>query len=164
MARVTRAERRYWLFKSEPDVYGWDHLVRDRETFWNGVRNYQARNLLRDEIRVGDGVLFYHSNADPTAIVGVAKVTRPGHPDATAFDPGSPYHDANSSPDAPRWFGVDIAPVVALPVPLARNDLKEIAALRDMVLLRRGPRLSVQPVTGKEWRAVLAHAKVRADW
>ena len=156
--------RRYWLFKSEPEVYGFGHLVRDGRTFWNGVRNYQARNLLRDEIRVGDGVLFYHSNADPTAIVGIAKVVAAGHPDATAHDAASPYFDAASSPEKPRWYGVDIAPVTAIDPPLLRERLQAEPALAAMMLLRRGARLSVQPVTAGEWRAILRLAGVRPEW
>ncbi|MGE3175503.1 MAG: EVE domain-containing protein [Planctomycetota bacterium] len=156
--------RRYWLFKSEPDVYGWAHLERDGRTFWDGVRNYQARNLLRDEIRPGDGVLFYHSNADPTAVVGVARVVEAGAPDPSAFDPDSAYHDPDSSPDDPRWFGVEIAPVQGFARPVTRDDLKACAALGQMMVLRRGARLSVQPVTAAEWRAVLKLAGASVDW
>jgi predicted RNA-binding protein with PUA-like domain len=156
--------RRHWLFKSEPDVYGWRHLARDGRTFWNGVRNYQARNLLRDEIRVDDGVLFYHSNADPTAIVGIARVVAAGRPDDTALDPKSPYFDAAHTQQRPRWFGVDIAPVAAIDPPLLRTRLAAEPALAGMMLLRRGARLSVQPVTAPEWRSILRLAGVRADW
>ena len=100
---MVAARRRYWLFKSEPSVFSWDDLWKSpgRRTFWDGVRNFQARNLLRDEIRVGDGVLFYHSNAKPMAIVGVAKVVKAGYPDHTAFDPGDPHYDEKSDPDDP---------------------------------------------------------------
>ncbi len=156
--------RRYWLFKSEPEVYGFDHLVRDRRTFWGGVRNYQARNLLRDDIRVGDGVLFYHSNAEPTAIVGVAKVVRAGYPDPAQFDPASPYVDPDSTIDAPRWFCVDIAPVRAFAAPVTRAALQAEAALADMMVLRKGARLSVQPVTAAEWRRVVALGGVEVSW
>ena len=156
--------RRYWLFKSEPDVYPYSALVRDRRTHWDGVRNFQARNLLRDEIKLGDGVLFYHSNAKPMCIAGIAKVVAEGYPDHTAFDPDSNYHDPKSDPDEPTWFMVDIAPVKALPEPLTRDQLKQIPALADMMLLRRGARLSVQPVTAAEWRAVLKAAGKSARW
>jgi len=148
--------RRYWLFKSEPDVYSFDDLVRDGRTHWEGVRNYQARNLLRDEIAVGDGVLFYHSNAKPMAIAGVATVVRSGYPDDTAFDPKAKYHDPKSDPDDPTWYMVDVAPVEKLAEPLTRDRLKGEAKLKDMMLLQRGARLSVQPVTAAQWRHVLA--------
>jgi len=158
------AGRRYWLFKSEPSVYGWDQLVADRRTFWNGVRNYQARNLLRDEIQVGDGVLFYHSNAKPTAVVGVAKVVKAGYPDHTALDKRSKYHDPDASAEDPRWFMVDIAPVRAFAAPLDRERLRTVPALEDMMLLRRGSRLSVQPVAAAEWRAILRLGKAEVSW
>lgn len=148
--------RRFWLFKSEPSAYSFEDLVRDGRTHWDGVRNYQARNLLRDEIAVDDGVLFYHSNAKPMAIAGICRVVRCGYPDPSAFDPASKYHDASSDPDDPTWFCVDIAPVRAFEPPLTRERLQSEPALGDMMLLRRGSRLSVQPVTGPEWRAVLA--------
>ena len=158
------AARRYWLFKSGPDVYGWDQFVRDGRTSWGGVRNFQARNFLRDTVAVGDGVLFYHSSVQPMAIVGIARVVRAGHPDATAFDRASPYCDADSTKDDPRWFAVDIVPVGPTARPLTRAELQRVPALRGMVLLRRGARLSVQPVTAAEWRAILALAEVRESW
>ena len=156
--------RRYWLFKSEPDSYGFDHFVRDGRTFWNGVRNYQARNLLRDEIHTDDGVLFYHSNADPMAVVGIARVVRDGYPDHTAFDPKSPYHDPDSDPDQPRWFMVDIECVAPCQAPVTREQLKAVPELADMMLLRRGSRLSVQPVSEAEWRSILALGGVEESW
>lgn len=159
-----RRPRCYWLFKSEPDVYGWDQLLRDGRTCWDGVRNFQARNLLRDEIRVDDGVLFYHSNQEPMAVVGIARVVANGYPDASAFDPRSPYHDPDSDPQAPRWYMVDIAPVATLAAPLPRDRLKAEPALSSMMLLQRGARLSVQPVTQSEWRAVLRLGGVDETW
>ena len=156
--------RRYWLFKSEPSSYGIEQLEKDRRTFWSGVRNYQARNLLRDEIRLGDGVLFYHSNAKPMAVVGVARVVRDGYPDPTQFEPKSDYHDPDSDPGDPRWFVVDIAPVAATRAPVTREQLKDEAALGDMMLLQRGSRLSVQPVTAVEWRRVLQLGGVKESW
>lgn len=157
-------ERRYWLFKSEPGSYGFDQFERDGRTFWSGVRNYQARNLLRDEIRVGDGVLFYHSNAEPTAVVGIARVVRAGYPDPTQFDANSPYHDPDSDPAAPRWFVVDIACVGRMPAPVARERLKQEPALAAMVVLQRGSRLSVQPVRQAEWRRVLELGGQEETW
>jgi predicted RNA-binding protein with PUA-like domain len=156
--------RRYWLFKSEPSVYGWEHFAADRRTAWHGVRNHQARNLLRDEIRVGDGVLFYHSSAEPMAIVGLARVVRAGYPDPTAFDGKSEYHDPDSDPADPTWFQVDIECVAPLREPLLRERLKAEPALADMMLLRRGARLSVQPVTAAEWQAVLRLGGAKETW
>ncbi len=147
--------RRYWLFKSEPDVYSYADLVRDGVTHWDGVRNFQARNLLRDEMQVGDGVLYYHSNAKPMCIAGVAQIVRAGYPDHTAWDPRSKYHDPKSDADDPTWYMVDIEPRAELPEPLTRDALKQMPALADMMLLRRGARLSVQPVTADEWKAIL---------
>ena len=110
--------RRFWLFKSEPATYSFADLQRDRRTGWGGVRNFQARNLLRDEIAVGDGVLFHHSSADPPAIAGVARVVEAGHPDPTQFDAKSEYYDPQASRAAPRGFQVEIEAVAALPRPL----------------------------------------------
>lgn len=137
---------RYWLMKSEPSAYSIDDLRREGRTFWSGVRNYQARNLMRDELKMGDLVLFYHSNAAPPAAVGVARVVREGYPDPTARDPDSPYHDARASETDPRWFMVDVEFVekFARAVPLER--LRREASLADLPLLNRS-RLSVQPVS-----------------
>lgn len=161
---AAKAPRRYWLFKSEPGSYGFAQFQRDRRTFWSGVRNYQARNLLRDEIQVGDGVLFYHSNADPTAVVGVARVVRSGYPDPTAFDSASPYYDPDSVPSAPRWYVVDIECVGAMREPITRDRLKTDPALADMVVLQRGSRLSVQTVRENEWRRLLALGGQKESW
>jgi len=145
-----------WLFKTEPESYSWDDLVRDGRTCWEGVRNYQARNLLRDEVAEGDLVLFYHSQVKPQVIAGIAKVVRAAYPDHFAWDPASRYHDPKAGPDNPTWVMVDIAPVRAIEPPITRDELKEVPALADMMLLRRGSRLSIQPVTPAEWTAVLA--------
>jgi len=141
--------RRHWLFKTEPSTYSWDDLERDGRTHWDGVRNYQARNLLRDEIAVGDRVLWYHSNADPPAAIGVAEVLRAGYPDPSQFDPASRYHDDGASPDNPRWYCVDVGPVKRFRRPLPLAELRELAdsGLQGMELLRKGSRLSVQPLT-----------------
>ena len=155
--------RRYWLMKSEPNVFSIEDLARAprQTTGWDGVRNYQARNLLRDEIKLGDGVLFYHSSADPPAVAGTAEVVRAGYPDPTQFDPKSDHHDPDARADQPRWYGVDIkhAQTFAHPVPLP--VLRATPALRDMVLLRKGSRLSVQPVTTDEWKAIVAMGSKR---
>lgn len=148
---------RYWLMKSEPESFSWDDLRASprRTTVWDGVRNYQARNLLRDEIRKGDGVLFYHSNASPPAVVGIATVARAGYPDPSQFDRKSKYHDPKSDPENPRWVVVDIRADRALKTPVGLPELRETRGLEEMVLLRRGSRLSVQPVTAAEWRIIL---------
>ena len=156
--------RRYWLFKSEPESYSFAQFQKDGRTFWHGVRNYQARNLLRSEIQVGDGVLFYHSNAEPMAIVGIAEVVRGGYPDATAFEPKSDYHDPDSDPSDPTWFQVDIACRGAMREPVTRERCKQEPALADMVLLQRGSRLSVQPVTADEWRTILRLGGAAEAW
>jgi predicted RNA-binding protein with PUA-like domain len=147
---------RYWLFKSEPESFSLDDLARapKQTTFWNGVRNYQARNLLRDEIKAGDGVLFYHSNAKPAAAVGLAEVVTAGYPDKTQFDPKSPYYDPDAKPDEPRWYMVDIKFKEAFKRPVSLDELRQVPGLSDMVLLRRGSRLSVQPVTAAEWKII----------
>jgi predicted RNA-binding protein with PUA-like domain len=148
---------RFWLFKSEPTTFSFDDLRSSprKRTHWDGVRNFQARNLLRDEIKKGDGVLFYHSNAKPMGITGIAKVVKEGYPDHTAFDPGDKHFDKDSDPDDPRWYMVDIEAVCPIDPMLERTALQDVAALDDMMLLRRGSRLSVQPVTEKEWRTII---------
>ncbi|GAB4516818.1 MAG: hypothetical protein Tsb0020_35420 [Haliangiales bacterium] len=148
--------KRYWLMKSEPDVYGIDDLRTEGSCFWEGVRNYQARNMMRDELRPGDGVLFYHSNAKPPGVAGVAKVVREGYPDHTAFDPNEKYFDPKSDPDNPRWFMVDIEFVEAFPAVVPLAVLQETAGLEEMMVTRRGMRLSIQPVTAAEWEIVCA--------
>ena len=147
--------KRYWLMKSEPSVYSIDDLQRDGSTSWEGVRNYQARNFMRDDMRVGDGVLFYHSNAKPMGIYGVAEVAREAYPDDTAFDPASRYHDPKSDPAKPTWLMVDVGYVRTFKAPVTLTALKEIPGLEDMMVIRKGSRLSVQPVTPQEWDIVM---------
>ncbi len=153
-------ERRYWLIKSEPSSFSFDHLLGapKRTTSWEGVRNYQARNLLRDEMQRGDGVLFYHSSTDVPAIVGEAEVVREGYPDPTAFDASDSHYDARSTRESPAWFTVDVRAVSRFEqeIPLAR--LRQTPGLERMVLVQKGSRLSVQPVTAEEWRIVHALA------
>jgi len=155
----------YWLFKSEPSVYSFGDLLAepDRTTGWDGVRNYQARNFLRDRLQVGDQVFFYHSNADPPGIAGIAEVVRPGHPDPTAFDPESDHHDPKSNPSQPTWFQVAIRAVRAIDPPISLRDLGGLAELAGMELLRKGSRLSIQPVTEAEWAAILAMERAREE-
>lgn len=156
----------YWLMKSEPDCFSIDDLrVRpDATEHWDGVRNYQARNFLRDAIRVGDGVLFYHSNCAQPAIVGLARVVRAGYPDFTAFDPREKHFDPKSDTERPTWYMVDVRYVCHLPQPLTRDDLRRHPVLSGMEVLRKGNRLSVQPVTAEQWRAVLACAGIEHLW
>ena len=146
--------KRYWLFKSEPSSYSIDDLARDRRTGWDGVRNYQARNLLRDEIAVGDGVLFYHSSCEPMAVVGTATVVRAGHVDPTQFDRHDHHFDPDARPEEPRWFMVEIAFDRKLRQPMTLAAIKQVPGLAKMLLVKRGMRLSVQPVTAEEWKLV----------
>lgn len=150
-------ERRCWLVKSEPDVFSFDDLLAAprRTTCWDGVRNHAARNFLRDAMRLGDRVFFYHSNAEPSAIVGICEVVREAYPDGTAFDPAQYGYDERSSPDAPTWFMVDLQAVEPLGRPVTLPMIKGAKPLAQMVLLRVG-RLSVTPVTAAEWDAVVA--------
>lgn len=149
--------KKYWLFKSEPDSFSIEDLEKapGRTTCWDGVRNYQARNFLRDEISVGDEVLFYHSNADPSAIVGIAKVVKAGYPDPSAFNKKSHYFDEKSNPEKPVWYSVDINHLKTLGKPLSLAELKSNHRLKNMVLLQKGSRLSVQPVSENEWKEIM---------
>ena len=144
---------RYWLMKSEPDVYPFSQLVKDGSTHWDGVRNYQARNTMRDDMKVGDFVLFYHSNTKPPHVAGLARVCREGYPDHTSWDSSSKYFDEKSSPDNPRWMMVDIEPIQAFEM-ISLPDLKANPALEGMPLLARGQRLSVQPVSQEHFQIV----------
>jgi predicted RNA-binding protein with PUA-like domain len=148
--------RRYWLFKSDPDAFGLPELAAsaDQTTLWDGVRNYQARNLLRDEIKLNDGVLFYHSQQKPPGVVATARVVRASYPDPTQFDAKARYYDAKSLPSNPRWFVVDIKLEKEFTRKVTLPEMREMAELKDMVLLAKS-RLSVQPVTPAEWRAIL---------
>nr|AIF13569.1 hypothetical protein [uncultured marine group II/III euryarchaeote KM3_63_B12] len=144
----------FWLMKSEPHVYPWEQLVSDGDTHWDGVRNYQARNIMRDDMKVGDFVLFYHSNCKPPHVAGVARVCREAYPDFTALDTDSNYFDPKSSPDNPRWMMVDIEAVEQLPDTVPLGDMRENPELNGMPLLQRGQRLSVQPVSEQHFETV----------
>lgn len=148
--------RKYWLVKSEPTAFSFDDLVasRDRTTCWDGVRNYQARNFMRDGMKRGDLVLFYHSNARPAAVVGVARIVREAYPDPTAFDASDPHYDPKSKPEAPTWVRVDMQAVERFAHPVTLAELREARGLGEMALLQRGSRLSVQPVTPGEFEIV----------
>ena len=146
---------RHWLMKSEPDEFSIDDLAKapKRTTAWFGVRNYQARNFMRDEMRLGDLAFFYHSSCPEPGIAGIVEVSRLAYPDATQFDPNGGYYDAKSTRDAPRWFNVEVklvrkTPLVTLP------ELRAARGLEDMVILRRGNRLSITPVTAAEWKII----------
>ena len=142
--------------KSEPDVFSFDDLLKapKQTTMWDGVRNYQARNFMRDQMSVGDGILFYHSNTKPPGVAGIAEVASPAYDDPTQFDAKDSHYDPKSKPENPRWQLVDIRAVAALPRFVSLVELKECAALADMALVQRGNRLSVMPVSASEWKAV----------
>ena len=150
------SEKRYWLVKSEPDVFSWDDLLKAprRTTHWNGVRNFAARNFMRDGMKAGDRVFFYHSNATPPGIVGICEVSREAYPDPTALDPSHYGYDAKASIENPIWIMVDLRAVEALSRPVTLPMLKGAKALKEMALIRTG-RLSVIPVTPAEWNAIL---------
>ncbi len=146
--------KQYWLMKSEPEVFSIDDLKKNRTTLWEGVRNYQARNFMMNEMRIGDEVLFYHSNSDPSAAVGVARVSKLAVPDPTQFAKKSEYHDAKATKDKPIWFCVEVEYVKTFSKPVSLADLRAEKSLEKMLVLQRGQRLSVQPLTAKEYARV----------
>ncbi|MGR8933156.1 MAG: EVE domain-containing protein [Gammaproteobacteria bacterium] len=148
---------KYWLMKTEPCTFGIDDLQNrpGRTEHWDGVRNYQARNMMRDEMKSADRVFFYHSNCAEPGIVGIAEIAREAYPDFTAFDPDSKYFDPKSSPDNPRWFMVDVRLVRKLTRTITLQELKNHAELQDLTLLRRGNRLSIMPVNEQQWQFIL---------
>lgn len=155
-----QVKRNYWLFKSEPDVFSIDDLAKakSKTTFWDGVRNYQARNFLRDSIKKGDLVFFYHSNAEPSGIAGVAEVVKEGYPDHTAFDESDDHYDPKSNKANPTWYMVDVKHVQTFDKVWSLDDLRAIPALKNMAVLQKGSRLSVQPVSSAEWEAIMKKA------
>lgn len=148
-------ERHYWLMKSEPDAFSIDDLKRKKQEAWDGVRNYQARNYMRDGMRVGDKVFFYHSNCAEPGIVGIATVATDAYPDPSQFDPKSKYFDPGSSRDNPRWLLVDVKFAKKLKRTITLKELQLDPALDGMVLVRKGSRLSVQPVDAGHWEHIL---------
>ena len=148
--------RRYWLMKSEPRVFSIEDLAQSpkQTTCWDGVRNYQARNFLRDDARVGDLVLFHHSNADPVGVAGIAKVVRAGYPDPFQFDKRNKYFDPKSKPENPTWITIDVGFVEKFVEIVSLSTLKSMPGLEKMVVTQRGSRLSVQPVTPTEWAQI----------
>lgn len=151
----------YWLVKSEPSSYSIDDLGKEQNqtTFWNGVRNYQARNYMRDDMKIGDKVIFYHSNSEPPCAVGICEVTKEGYPDFSAFDPESKYFDPKSKPENPAWIMVDIKLTKKFSKPVSISDMRDVTALKDIKLLQKGNRLSVFPLTKKEFDTILKMAE-----
>lgn len=147
----------FWLFKSEPDTFSIDDLAKspDQTTSWEGVRNYRARNILRDEVKKGDEVFFHHSSADPVGIAGICVVVRRGYPDNSAIDPNSEYFDPKHSMANPRWFAVDVKLVKKFQKLIPLAVLKETPGLEKMMVTQRGARLSIQPVSPKEWEIII---------
>ena len=152
---------RYWLMKSEPEEFSIDDLARKKREPWTGVRNYQARNYMRDEMRTGDAVLFYHSNCDEPGVAGIAKVVSAAYPDPTQFDPKSDYFDAKSDRGDPRWLLVDVGYVRKLKRVVTLEELKFNPALNDMLTLRKGNRLSITPVEKEHYDEILAMEKTK---
>jgi len=153
---------RHWLMKSEPKVYSIQDLEREGRTYWDGIRNYQARNYMRDEMKQGDLVLFYHSNAQPTGVAGIAAVSREAYPDFTAWDPASDHYDARSTPDHPLWVMVDIQFRQRLPRVVTLDEIRTEPTLKDMVLVQNS-RLSIQPVKSQEFKRIVKMAGERPD-
>ena len=150
----SRSMVKYWLMKSELDVYPYAQLVADGTTHWDGVRNYQARNMMRDDMKIGDLVFFYHSNFKPPHIAGVAKICKEGYPDFTAQDSNSKYYDEKATPENPRWMMVDIEPIIALQKTVSLQEMRDNPTLEGMKLLMKGSRLSVQPVSEKHFEII----------
>lgn len=150
----------YWLMKSEPDVYGIDHLVVEpkKTDHWDGVRNYQARNMMRDDMKKGDLVFFYHSNCKVPGIVGIMKIAKEGYVDHTAFDPEEKYYDPKSDPEKPRWYMVDVTYIRHLKRTITLRELKEYTGpeVDDLPLVRKGNRLSIMPITEAQWNFILS--------
>jgi len=144
---------RYWLIKSEPSTYGIDHMAKDRKTSWGGVRNYQARNFMRDQMQVGDKAFFYHSNCDEPGITGIVEVSAAAHPDVTQFDKKSPYYDEKSKREEPRWLNVEFKFVKKTPL-VSLAELRTHKKLEKMRLLQPGNRLSITPVDPDEWNYI----------
>ena len=153
-------KKKYWLVKSEPNAYSIDNLVKDKKTYWDGVRNYQARNIMRDDMKKGDLVLFYHSNAEPNAVVGICEIVREGYPDFTAFDSENKYFDPKSNSENPTWIMVDIKLVKKFKRPVTLKEIKENSKLQTMRLVQRGNRLSVMPIEKKEFDLILKLSEI----
>ncbi len=153
---TNKSSGNYWLLKSEEEVFSIHDLAKapKKTTYWDGVRNYQARNFLRDSFKLGDLIFFYHSNSEPSAIAGIAEVVKEGYPDHTAFDPDDVHFDPKSDKAKPTWYMIDVRHVETFKKPLPLELLRQIPGLSEMALLQKGSRLSVQPVTAKEWKII----------
>ncbi len=152
---MARRAKKYWLMKSEPNAYSIDDLERDGYTYWDGVRNYQARNFMRDEMKIGDRVIFYHSNTEPPAAVGIAEVVKESYPDFSAFDPKDKHFDPKSKEQKPTWYMVDIKFVKKFKKIVPLQEMKQNPKLQDMKLVQRGNRLSVMPITKEEFDEIV---------
>jgi len=146
---------KHWLMKSEPDAYSIDDLERDGREMWDGIRNYQARNMMRDDMKIGDEIFFYHSNCKEPGIVGIARVASEPYPDPTQFDKKSKYFDSKSDKDNPRWCLVDVEFIRKTKRNLTLTEIKAVKSLDDMILTRKGNRLSIMPVSKKHWNRIL---------
>ncbi len=156
---MARRPKKYWLMKSEPSAYSIDDLERDGKTYWDGVRNYQARNFMRDEMKIGDKVIFYHSNTEPPSAVGIAEVVKESYPDFSAFDPSDKHFDPKSKEEKPTWFMVDIKFVKKFKNIVPLQAMKENPKLQEMKLVQRGNRLSVMPITKEEFDEIVKMSK-----
>jgi predicted RNA-binding protein with PUA-like domain len=152
----------YWLLKSEPETFGIQHLENsiNQVTSWEGVRNYQARNFLRDHMKVGDLAFFYHSSCKIPGIVGVVEIIKSGYPDMTALNPQSPYYDPMSTIEIPRWYTVDVKLIQTFKHIVSLQEIRGVTALKDMVILKKGNRLSITPITPQEWQSIIKLASV----
>lgn len=148
------APKKYWLIKSEPTTYGIDHLKADKKTAWTGVRNFQARNYMRDDMRIGDQILFYHSNCKEPGVYGIAKVASIPYPDPTQFDRKSEYFDPKATKEKPIWYLVDVAFIKKLEEPVLLETIRANKRLKDMVILRPGNRLSITPVSSQDFETL----------
>ena len=153
--------KKFWLMKTEPEVFSIKDLERKKTEHWDGIRNYQARNFLRDEMKVGDGVLIYHSNADPTGVAGIARIVKEAYPDHTAWDPDSKYFDPKSDPSSPTWMMVEVEFVEKFPEVVSLPELKENPILDGMMVIKRGMRLSIQPVAREHFEEVCRMGRKR---
>jgi predicted RNA-binding protein with PUA-like domain len=155
MTQTKKTTPKYWLMKSEPDAYSIDQFKKDKKTLWEGVRNYQARNFMTQEMKVGDKILFYHSNATPPCVVGLGQVSKPANADPSAFDKKSDYYEPKATPERSIWECVEVEFIEKFPKPLSLAEVREVKALDQMILIKKGSRLSIQPVTKAEFALIL---------
>jgi predicted RNA-binding protein with PUA-like domain len=151
---MNKQQKQFWLMKSEPDVYSFERLQKDGSTLWSGVRNYQARNFMMQQMELGDEVLFYHSSTEPPGITGLARVSKKAVPDPTQFDKKSEYYDAKATKEKPIWYCVEVQPVASLKNYVSLESLRQDSKLKELLVLKRGQRLSIQPVTEKDFQHI----------